>query len=93
MDNKIQFPTIEKEAMTELELLNLPNNYLVSSIYPAYTDRNSFIIRLENVSKKTIPIDKLKLGKEYQVVNALEDPQDSDLVIPPMGVISLKCKI
>ncbi|WP_057881156.1 glycoside hydrolase family 38 C-terminal domain-containing protein [Companilactobacillus kimchiensis] len=93
LDNKIQFPTIEKEAMTELELLNLPNNYLVSSIYPAYTDRNSFIIRLENVSKKTIPIDKLKLGKEYQVVNALEDPQDSDLVIPPMGVISLKCKI
>lgn len=92
LDNKIQFPNIEKSNMRKLELLNLPDDYLVSAIYPAYTDKSAVIIRLENVGEKMLILDKKQFGKNVEVINAIEEKKDSDFEIAPMGVISLKIK-
>lgn len=92
LDNKIQFPTIEKQSLSELELLNLPNDYLVSSIYPTYFGGEGFVVRLENVGDKEVQLDSKYFGKNYQVVNALEEKKENRLVIPPMSVISIKIK-
>jgi len=92
LDNKIQFPTIKKHDIKKLELLNLPSEYLVSSIYPSYYDSNAFILRLENVGKSEFKLDKKYFTKNFEVVNAVEDLRSEDLIIPPMGVISLKIR-
>lgn len=92
LDNKIQFPNVEKSNVRELELLNLPGNYLVSSVYPSYTDQSAIIIRLENVGETTMILDRKQFDGSIEVVNAIEDKQNSDLKILPMSVISLKIK-
>ncbi|MFC6177271.1 glycoside hydrolase family 38 C-terminal domain-containing protein [Companilactobacillus huachuanensis] len=90
LDNKIQFPTIEKSEIRELELFNLPKDYLISSIYPSYTDQSAIIVRLENVGENKIVLNKDDFGKNVEVVNALEDKENLDFTIAPMSVISLK---
>jgi len=90
LDNKIQFPTIEKSELRELELLDLPDNYIISSIYPSYTDKSAYIVRLENISRKEMTFDKKQFGKKVEVVNAIEDRKNSEFAIAPMSVISLK---
>lgn len=92
LDNKIQFPKIEKLNIRNLELLNLPADYLVSSVYPAYTDKSAVIIRLENVGERTVTLDKKQFGDDIEVVNAIEEKKNSDFKISPMSVISLKAK-
>lgn len=92
LDNKIQFPIVEKRNLKNLELLNLPNDYLVSSIYPSYFTQGEVILRLENVSHDFQKLDPKYFGENYKIVNAIEHKIDGDVVIAPMSVISIKMK-
>ncbi|MQS76429.1 glycoside hydrolase family 38 C-terminal domain-containing protein [Companilactobacillus halodurans] len=90
LDNKIQFPNIDHIDVNELEVLNLPDNYLVSSIYPAYFNESGYIVRLENVSRVTKQLDKKLFGKNSKEVNAIEKVQNNKFKIPPMGICSIE---
>ncbi|WP_255642495.1 hypothetical protein [Clostridioides sp. ZZV15-6388] len=44
MDNKIQKSIVEKSVNRELEIISLPENYLVSACYLSYYYKDKFII-------------------------------------------------
>lgn len=90
LDNKIQYPDVASIDMNELEVLNLPDNYLVSSIYPSYFNKSGYIVRLENVKQTIEKLDKKLFGKDSKKVSAIEKEQDDRFEIPPMSLISVK---
>jgi len=93
LDNKIQFPVFNKENLNKLELLDLPDDYLISSVYPSYSDKDAFVLRLENVNSREFKLNRKYFTNDFEIINAVEDSKEGDLVIPPMGVISLKIKL
>lgn len=90
LDNKIQFPDIKTIDIKELEVLNLPDDYLISSIYPTYFNKSGYIVRLENVNGTVKQLDKTLFGEGVKKVNALEKAQKGKFDISPMSVCSIK---
>lgn len=91
LDNKIWETDDDPQIPAEYSLLSLNDKYLVSAVYPSYSDSKSFIIRLQNPTKNEIKIAKDDF-KDDQIVNALEEPLNNVNSIKPYDLISIKCK-
>lgn len=63
--------------------LNLPCS--ISAIYPAYTVKDSYVLRLSNMSDKIVDVSDLK-EKGYLLTNALEEVIDSKYQIEPYSM-------
>jgi mannosylglycerate hydrolase len=89
LDNKIWQTEGNPHVPSEQSLLELSDNYDVCAIYPAYRVKDSFVVRIQNMTNEPIEIpDKLiKIGKR---VNALEEEfLTSDNIIPPFDLASI----
>ncbi|MBS7576708.1 MULTISPECIES: alpha-mannosidase [unclassified Enterococcus] len=81
LDNKI-WPLQEKLTIPEeFSLLELPENLIISAIYPSYFHDTGFVIRFANPTGKEqlMPEAVLKLGT---VVNAVEEVQNQISILP-----------
>ncbi|WP_164505056.1 glycoside hydrolase family 38 N-terminal domain-containing protein [Companilactobacillus hulinensis] len=92
LDNKIQRPSFDKVSIKDKSVIDLPDDLLVSAIYPSYTDKDSYIIRFENVSSTVMTLDSAIFNGDYVRVNAIEESVDRNLSIDPMGVMTIKVK-
>ncbi|MFT9214217.1 alpha-mannosidase [Liquorilactobacillus ghanensis] len=93
LDNKIwdvEFRDELPRLNTSQGFLNLDLPVVVSAIYPAYTIKNAYVIRLANFSnQKIIDVSELK-SQGYQVANALEEiSAESSYEIAPSSMITL----
>lgn len=79
LDNKIWETEENPEIPAILSIINVDQNIDVVAIYPAYSDDESFIIRIQNLTdqKKKIPDQLLSCGT---VVNALEEAVEDEYV-------------
>lgn len=88
LDNKIwqteNNPTIPKQV----SVITMPENIAVSAIYPAYTDDNCYIVRIQNLTsnEQQIPEHLLQMG---EIVDALEQI-DNQRSVQPYDLISIK---
>lgn len=92
LDNKI-WETEDNPTIPEtLSLLNIDDSLDVSAVYPAYTDPDQTIVRIQNLtaSEQTIPAELLAKGT---VVNALEEKQDDSTTISAYDLVSLKVRL
>ncbi|MGY3766122.1 glycoside hydrolase family 38 N-terminal domain-containing protein [Vagococcus vulneris] len=88
LDNKIWPLQHSKRVPTELSLLELPKDVIVSAIYPAYSEENSYVIRLANPTKETVELtDRVTL--KGKIVNALEEDVGQVNNIKPFDYVSL----
>ncbi|HAR1092203.1 TPA: alpha-mannosidase, partial [Enterococcus faecium] len=81
LDNKIWPLQNELDVPRKFSLIELPEDLIVSSIYPSYFHEQGFVLRLANPTEqeKIVPEAILSLGT---VVNALENKQELT-TIPP----------
>lgn len=87
LDNKIwdiEFPdNLPKITDEESYLdLNLLDGIEVSALYPAYTIKDTMVLRLSNMTSETIDLSFLK-KKGYIKTNALEEVDRSDYKVGP----------
>ena len=95
IDNKIQ-PKRQELTLTEtrFSLLEIDNQYFVSSCYNSYYYPEKFIIRLENPTYQSVAInelmDKFKDSNISNVtpINAMEETVDASEEIKPYSVVS-----
>lgn len=100
IDNKIQ-PRRQKLTLLEnqFSLLEIDDQYFVSSCYNSYYYPEKFIIRLENPTSRPVPIiklmDKFKESNVSNVtpINAMEETVDTSEEIKPYSVISFLLEI
>lgn len=95
LDNKIwdiEFPSNLPELKQTESWLTLSNNISISSIYLAYTVKNAIVIRIENLTNKTVDLAEMK---EYGCVpvNALEEKQDDSFKVEPYDMQSFLVRI
>lgn len=91
LDNKIwdiEFDSKKIQLSRETSFLNLRTSATISALYPSYTVKKAFIIRLANQTKNSIDITNLK-DDGYVIVNALEERIKQDYVISPYDMITL----
>ncbi|RPA65425.1 alpha-mannosidase [Aerococcus agrisoli] len=82
LDNKIWPLQSSNKLELEYSLFSVPENLIVSSIYPSYSNEDSFIVRLSNPTKETITLDNEFL-KGAKVVNAIEkELAETDTILP-----------
>lgn len=91
IDNKIQRSIVEESVNRELEIISLPENYLVSACYLSYYDKDKFVIRLENpTSEKLILDEKIFKDRNGKIINAIEELEVQQVYeIAPFEVISI----
>ncbi|HCC1556047.1 TPA: alpha-mannosidase [Enterococcus faecium] len=87
LDNKIWPLQNELDVPRKFSLIELPEDLIVSSIYPSYFHEQGFVLRLANPTEqeKIVPEAILSLGT---VVNALENKQELT-TIPPYDYLSI----
>jgi alpha-mannosidase len=93
LDNKIwdiEFDEHLNELKTIFSGLSIDLPVSVSAIYPAYTVKNAYVIRLSNFSENSaVNVRELK-AQGYQVANALEEIiTDSEFEISPSSMMTL----
>ncbi len=91
IDNKIQKSIVNKTVSRELEIISLPENYLISACYPSYYSKDKFIIRVENPSSNRMILDEqIFKNRNGKIVNAIEDVEEEQVYeIAPFDVISI----
>ncbi|WEV71639.1 alpha-mannosidase [Lactobacillus sp. ESL0785] len=87
LDNKIWPTENNPQIDDQLELINLPEKVRVAAIYPALSEKRSYIIRLENLTNRPVSIPEVLL-KKGRIVNALENAI-SERKIGPYDLISV----
>lgn len=90
LDNKIWETDDNPSIPDSYSLLELADKYLVSAIYPAYSDVDSFIVRIQNPTN-----NEIEIGNDFrngQIVDALENPISNVESIKPYDLISIKFK-
>lgn len=88
LDNKI-WETDEQPAINpEFSLLTLDKSLLVSAIYPAYTDSKAYIVRIQNPTREVVSLPAI--CQQAEIVDALEQPVDHDLIVDPYNMLTLK---
>ncbi|MFT8407520.1 alpha-mannosidase [Liquorilactobacillus nagelii] len=93
LDNKIwdiEFDKRLKQLKTTFSSLEINLPVVISAIYPAYTIKNAYVLRLTNFSENlSVSVGELK-DQGYQVTNALEEViTDSDFKISPSSMMTL----
>ncbi|MDK9850655.1 alpha-mannosidase, partial [Staphylococcus equorum] len=89
LDNKIWLTKTAIHTNPDESLLHVPNELLVSAVYPSYKDDQAFIVRLANPTVNEVSIDS-SLLKQSTIVNAIEEPLTETSVILPYNYVSLK---
>ncbi|MCV3327782.1 alpha-mannosidase [Pediococcus ethanolidurans] len=90
LDNKI-WPTEDNPIIPDSFSLLEIQDLLVAAVYPSYLDADAYIVRIQNPTKQVVKIPEDLLGKA-DVVNALEEPVQSDGTIGKYDMITLKFK-
>lgn len=90
MDNKIwdiEFPDNLPQIKDEESYLdlNLPDGIEVSALYPAYTIKDTLVLRLSNMTDKAINVSDLK-ENGYFKTNALEEVDRSEYEVGPYSM-------
>lgn len=95
IDNKIQRSEKNLNASNRLEMLKLPEEYLVTACHPSYYDKNKFIIRIQNPTHQSITLDEKYFdGRNPEIVNAIEEVQLNErYLIPAYDVLSTRLSI
>ena len=97
LDNKIwdiEFPDdLPEISKTESYLdLNLPTECEVSALYPAYTIKNTMVLRLSNMTDHSVDVSNLK-EQGYIKTNALEEVDRSTYEVGPYSMTTFIKKI
>lgn len=91
LDNKlwdIEFaPNLPRLKRNE-SWLNLKQDVEVAALYPAYTNKKSFVLRLANLTGNTKDVSYLK-NDNFIVVNGLEETIQQNYQISPYDMITL----
>ncbi|MCT3031728.1 MAG: alpha-mannosidase [Pediococcus sp.] len=90
LDNKIWETEDNPLIPSSFSLLEI-DNLLISAIYPSYQDEDAYIVRIQNPTKESVTLPK-NLLKQAIIVNALEDPIESDGTIGKYDMVTLKIK-
>lgn len=93
LDNKIQpIEDIGFDFQREYSLLSIDNNVVFSSISPSLKDGNAILLRLKNSSSEPVFIKEKDFSKfkKWEVVNSIEEIQDSRLIIKPYNILTIK---
>lgn len=90
LDNKIwdiEFPDNLPQIKDEESYLdlNLPDGIEVSALYPAYTIKDTLVLRLSNMTDKAINVSDLK-ENGYFKTNALEEVDRSEYEVGPYSM-------
>lgn len=88
LDNKIwdiEFPDNLPEITDQESWLNLDLPCEVSAIYPAYSVKDHYVLRLSNMSDKEVAVDQLR-DQGYIQTNALEDTTDQTFKVGPYSM-------
>lgn len=91
LDNKIWETDGNPEIPAEISLLDLPEDIDISALYPSYTDPDSYILRVQNLTRTAKKIPEVLLAKG-EVVNALEERQN-ETEVAPYDLLSVKVKL
>lgn len=91
LDNKIWKTEGDPEVPAEVSLLDLSKDVDISALYPSYTDRDSYILRVQNLTQTVKRLPEVLLAKG-EVVNALEERQN-ETEVGPYDLLSVKVKI
>lgn len=95
LDNKIwdiEFPENLPKIANQQSWLNLDLPCEVSAIYPAYSIKDHYVLRLSNMSDKEVSVESLrKLG--YIQTNALEDTVKQTFKVEPYSMATFIKKI
>lgn len=91
LDNKIWPLKYTEKPDSEASLLKLPEEFIVSALYPAYRCDGHYVLRLANPTGKPLSIPDSILSTAT-IINALEEPIEAEKVISPYDYISLLYK-
>lgn len=95
LDNKlwdIEFSTDLPEIGLKESWLNLKKGVEVSALYPAYTIKDCIVLRLSNLTSKSIDVSYLR-NEGFSVTNGLEEIIDQVYLIEPYDMITLIKKL
>ncbi|WP_125762453.1 alpha-mannosidase [Companilactobacillus hulinensis] len=92
LDNKIWETENNPKLDDTISLLDLDDNLDVSAIYRAYSDTNSYIVRIQNPTSERINLSKELIDKS-STVDALENPISDVDSIDPYNMVTLKLKL
>lgn len=88
LDNKIWEAEYKPTLPATCSVIDI-GSLLVSAVYPAYSDDDKFVVRIQNPTDEEIKIPKTLL-KRGVVVNALEEPVEFDGTIGKYNMLTLK---
>lgn len=93
IDNKIQKSERLLNLAQRLEIIRFSDNTLVTACHPSYYDADSWIVRVQNPTKTTFPLDTSTLDlSKVTVVNAIETRQEQNFEVPAYDSLTLKIK-
>ncbi|SFH55231.1 glycoside hydrolase family 38 C-terminal domain-containing protein [Pisciglobus halotolerans] len=94
LDNKIWPTNNEILVKRSYSLFELPENLLVSAIYPSFKSStpNTYVIRLANPTSQKISIESNILNN-FEVVDAIEKPVKQCRDIAPYDYVTIKSKL
>ena len=92
LDNKIWSENTSRKIPFILSAIKLNSDLDVSAVYPSYSDPKFFIIRLQNLTSKSVYLPE-SLMRRAIVIDALEKPLKEIKKIGPYDFLSLKIKL
>ncbi|RXT59005.1 glycoside hydrolase family 38 C-terminal domain-containing protein [Lacticaseibacillus chiayiensis] len=91
LDNKIWETEDDPSIPKELSVLNIDTSLDVTALYPAYSEEDAYVLRIQNMTDSPQPLPK-RLTEKGTMVNALEEPVKPSSVIDPFDLVSIKIK-